>query len=138
MSEENKLERPPLKINLKLSEGEQAVHMSYGLFSDLQRMCPDAGQLLEAGLSDAWARDYIMRRCLTDSKKMITDEKDLIAPEDMKLDDPIEMEKLLNWVAGHLLYFFITSAEGLKKMGEQFKSQIQVTPATPSENGSEA
>jgi hypothetical protein len=133
-----KLERPPLKIHTKLSEGEYTVHMSYGLFSDLQRMCPDVAQLLEAGLSDAWARDYIIRRCMTDSKKMITDEKDLIQPEDMKLDDPVEIEKLLSWVTGHLLYFFVTSAAGLKKMGEKFQSQIQTTPAAPSKSGSES
>lgn len=133
-----KLERPPLKITIKLSEGEHVVHMTYGLFSDLQRMCPDAGQLLEAGLSDAWARDYIVRRCMTDSKKMLTKEEDLIQPEDMKLDDPCEVEKLLSWVTGHLLYFFVTSAEGLKKMGAKFQAQIGITPATPSKSGSES
>lgn len=136
MSEQ--LERPPLKINVSLSEGEHTVHMSYGLFSDLQRMCPSADQLLEVGLSDAWARDYIIRRCMTDSKKMITDEKDLIQAEDMKLDDPVQIEKLLTWVTGHLLYFFVTSAAGLKKMGEKFQSQIKTTPAAPSKSGSES
>lgn len=133
-----KLVRPPLKITVKLDEGEHTVHMTYGLFSDMQRVCPDPGVVLEAGLTDPFARDYLIRRCMTESKKMISDEKELIAPEDMNLSDPDEIEKLLAWVTGHLLYFFARSAKGLADLGQKFKSQMEKTPVAPSKTGSES
>lgn len=132
--------RPPLKITLKTEEGEETIHMSYGLWSDLQRVCPDAGTALESGFSDPWARDYIIRRCFTPSKKIITDEAELTPAEKIEVADPDEIEKLLNWVMGHLLHFFASSAAGLKVLGEKFKNQsgMTETPAAPSSDGSEA
>jgi hypothetical protein len=46
--------------------------MSYGLFQDLQRLVPDAGQIVDTIAADP-TRDYIIRRCLTAEKKIITE-----------------------------------------------------------------
>lgn len=130
--------RPPLSITLRLEdETEYTVKMSYGLFQDLQRMVPDTAAIVDTILADPFAREYCLRRAMTPTKKIIADaEKELIPAEDVKLDDPDEINKLLQWIVGHLLYFFATSAGGLKQLSVLFKAldtstQDQPAPSTP-------
>lgn len=139
MSEEAQLpERPPLKHEVQLDDGgTHSVHMTYGLWNDFQRVMPDAGTVIESGLNDPYLRDYVTRRCFSDAKKMVEKEEDLIDVGEMPVSDPIELEKLQSWVAGHLLYFFGASAVATRKMGKTF-SQVLKTPTAPSSNGSEA
>lgn len=133
-------ERPPLKHTVKLDGGgELEIKMSYGLFNDLQRTTPDPAAVLDTMLADPYTRDYVIRRCLTQSNKMITDpDKDLIPPEEVDLADPDEIEKLLSWVSGHLLYFFAISAGGLRRLGEAFKANLnpEQDQSAPSTSGS--
>lgn len=136
------LKRPPLKIELELDEGgTREIKMTYGLFNDLQRAIQNPEDVIQTVISDPFTRDYLFRRCLTDTKKAIKDENDLIAEEDMPIGNPDELDKLLQWVAGHMLYFFATSAGGLKQLGEAFKamlpSESEAQPA-PSTTGSES
>lgn len=135
------LKRPPLNHTVKLEDGKKLdIKLSYGLFNDLQRVCPDPAVMMEAGLGDPFARDYIVRRCFTDTKKTITDEADLVSQEDIPVENPEEVEKLISWVAGHLLYFFARSAESLMKLGEEFKVAVQkpLPQPDPSNDGSKA
>ena len=131
--------RPALTCTVKLGEDkEQEIKLSYGLFQDLQRAVPDPGALIETITSDPYTRDYILRRCLTPTRKMIKDpDTELIDAEKCELDDPDEAEKLLQWVAEHMLYFFATSAGGMKRLAEAFKDQFNLeTPPAPSTTGS--
>lgn len=136
------LERPPLTLTVKLEESEASIKMSYGLFNDLQRMISDPAALVETIMGDPYVRDYAVRRCLTPTKKMVTNpDEELVPVEKIGLDDPAEIDKLLQWVAGHMLYFFATSAGGLKRLGEAFKGTLnpdaEALPA-PSTIGSPA
>lgn len=133
-----KIERPPLKVTVNLEDGsEKEIKLSYGLFQDLQRQIPEPTVLIDVLTADPFTRDYILRRCMTDTKKMVMDpEKELVAAENCGLDDPDEMDKLLKWVAGHMLYFFATSAGGLKQLGELFREMNVGTPSAPSMSGS--
>jgi hypothetical protein len=133
----SELQRPPLKIELKLEDGGTTeVRWTYGLSQDLQRVTPDAGAILDVIASDPGARDYLIRRALTPAKKMIKDLDELVDPGDVGLDDSDEVNKLLEWITGHLLYFFILSAGGLKKLGGQFSQQMQaLAPPAPSSDG---
>jgi hypothetical protein len=136
----SELKRPDLKIALVGEDGETVeVKMTYGLFNDLQRTVPDAGNIVSIISSDPFTRDYLLRRCLTPVRKIITDDSELIPAEDVTIDNPDEIDKLMQWVAGHLLYFFATSAGGLRQLGEAFKGKLQLPdqPA-PSSNGSKA
>jgi hypothetical protein len=130
------LTRPPLSCTVKLEEGaEYTVKLSYGLFNDLQRTVPDAAAVVDTMLSDPYTRDYIVRRCMTPIKKMVKDiETELLPVDEIGVDDPDEIDKLLQWVTGHLLYFFAISAGGLKQLSEQFKAAV---PSAPSSSGSQ-
>jgi len=136
------IQRPPLTVTVKQEDGtEKTIKLTYGLHQDLQRLVPDPASLIETITSDPYTRDYVIRRCLTDSKKIITKpDEELIPAENVQIDDPDEIDKILQWVAGHMLYFFATSAGGLKQLGEIFRAQF--APSTdqpdPSTTGSES
>jgi hypothetical protein len=135
MSEQT-FQRPPLKITLKLEDGEEReIKWTYGLSQDIQRVTPDAASILDVIAGDPGTREYIMRRCLTPIRKMIKDLDELV--DDVPLDDPDEQNKLLQWVTEHLLYFFATSAGGLKTLGEAFSQRLKAfAPPEPSSPGS--
>lgn len=136
------IKRPDLTITLKLEDDkEETIKLTYGLFQDLQRAVADPAILIEVITSDPFTRDYIIRRCLTPTKKLIKDpDTELIQAEDVTLVDLDEIDRLLQWVAGHMLYFFATSAGGLKRLGEVFKNNLMddaQVPPVPSTTGSQ-
>lgn len=132
------LERPPLKLTIKNDDGEeQTIKMSYGLFQDLQRLVPDAGAIVDTIAADPNTRDYMVRRCLTDSKKIITDWDLLIQAEDINVSDPDVINEILQWITGHLLYFFGISAGGLKQLTKLLVERLEDQPA-PSIAGSQS
>lgn len=136
------IERPPLKIEITLDNGEtQEIKMSYGLFNDLQRAIQEPTQIIETVMADPYTRDYIFRRCFTDTKRHIKDESELIPEEDMPVGDPEQLDKLLQWVSRHMLYFFATSAGGLKQLAAAFKAAMPSASEAqpdPSTSGSES
>lgn len=126
------MERPPLTHTVKLEDGgEHTVKLSYGLHQDLQRLTPDPGQIVEMLTSDPQARDYVFRRCMTPSKKIITNMEELTPAENILVDDPDEIDALLQWVARHLLYFFATSAGGLKRSATLLQAALEAAQPNP-------
>jgi hypothetical protein len=85
-------------------------------------------------LGGADARDYIIRRCLTDKKGSVTEANELVSIEDVELD-PDAVLGLINWVSAHLLSFFLTSAKNLAEQTAAFKAAL---PSMPSTAGSAA
>ena len=124
------MDRPPLTFKV----GDKELRWTYGLQLDVQRLVPDAENTISAIMSDPYIRDYLVRRALTDKKGSITDAEDLIKIEDVDID-PDEVLALLNWVAGHLMYFFLVTARNLAAQGAEFKAGL---PSVPSTTGSEA
>lgn len=133
----NGVSRPPLTCTVKLEDGaEHTVKMSYGLHQDLQRLIPDPLAIAQILTADPVTRDYLIRRCMTETKKIITNFDELKPAEDIGLDDPDEVDKLLQWVVGHILYFFATSAGGITRLAEHFKAALKPDQLAPSTDGS--
>lgn len=130
------MDRPPLKYTIKLADDKELeVKMSYGLFNDLQRVTPQPQHIVSTVLEDPWVRDYLVRRVMTNTNTMIDDEAKLIPIEETGIEDPAEVAALLEWVTGHLLYFFATSAGNISRLGQEFGNQIP-KPQQPSKSGS--
>ena len=124
MSED--LTRPPLKKKF----GTFEIKLTYGLQLDLQRMIPDPTEVMNLLINDPYLRDWIIRRVLTDKASSVTEEAQLISYEEITLD-PDEILDLLDWVSGHLMYFFGKSAAKATRLGEQYKDQLaQLIPSS--------
>lgn len=127
------MERPSLTFKVEDTE----LRWTYGLQLDIQRIVPDAENTISSILSDPYTRDYLIRRALTPVKASVTDEKNLVQIEDIDLD-PDQVLSLLEWISGHLLYFFLKSAKSLSAQGAEFKAGLPQTLSAPSTAGSEA
>lgn len=124
-------ERPPLTITL----GEKTYKMTYGLQMDIHRLVPDPTQVISLMTTDPYLRDYIIRRVLTDSPKMIQDDDDLIPAEEVDLSSD-EIVEILDWVGGHVLSFFLQSAQAAANLGRKYQDQLG--QLMPTSGGSEA
>jgi hypothetical protein len=123
--------RPPLEF----STGSYTVKWTYGLQMDIQRLLPDTSQLISMLTSDIYLRDFVIRRALTPLKGSITEEKDLIAAEDIELD-PEQLLDLLDFVSSHLNYFFTMSARKAAQIGADYQNELG--HLTQSATGSES
>lgn len=114
--------------------GETEIRWTYGLQLDLQRLMPDSDTVMMSLMGDTFTRDYVLRRALTPIKKSVTSHEELVPIEDIELD-PDQILALLNWVAEHMLYFFVTTANNLVTVGAEFKGSL---PSLHSKDGSPA
>lgn len=124
-------ERPPLRITVDKKD----IKMTYGLEMDLRRLFPDPNTALQLMLRDGVTQDYVVRRCLTDAKKLILTHDDLIPASEVELD-PDETEQLLMWATDHVLYFFVKRAMSMTALEARY-GKTMGTISTPSEAGSE-
>ena len=124
---------PPLTYTTNGKE----IRWTYGLQQDLTRMVPQVDSLMDAVMDNAYARDYLIRRVLTDHKGFVTDpDTQLILPDDVMLSPDEEID-LLEWIAGHLLYFFVTSPLRVKALAEKYELMLnKTTQSVRSETGS--
>lgn len=118
----------------RLELGNRTYKMTYGMLSDLQRVVPNAEQVVLHITSDHFVRDYIIRRVLTDIKGNIKSEEDLIDSEQIELSID-EIANLLEWATGHLLHFFVRQTQGLQRQGQRL--QAQAAPSPQPASGSE-
>lgn len=125
-------EKPDLKITVMDGDTEREIKMSYGLEMDIRRIIPDPATGLQLALSDQFTQDYIIRRCLTDSKKMIVNMEDLIAVEEVGISTE-DGDRLIMWALEHQLYFF---AKRASDMGSLASKQMITIPQLPSSDGS--
>lgn len=124
------MERPPIELEVF----GKTVKWTYGLSNDIQRLVPDPGAAIDSFLQQPYTRDYVIRRVLTDKKGVITDESELIPYEQIDDLDSDDIVKMLDWVTGHLLYFFANSAAFIRRQGEAFKAALP--QSAPSNSGS--
>lgn len=119
--------------------GDVEIRMCHGLMCDFQRLVPDVTSAVDYILNDSFVRDFLVRRALTPTRKSVDNDKDLIDHELVELDTD-EILDLINWIAEHLLYFFVRSAENLSRMTAQMDVPVAdstpTDPAQPSEDGS--
>ena len=124
--------RPALEITLESCDNK-TIKMVYGLEMDLRRMLPDPQSAMQLLMNDAYTQDYVVRRCLTDSRKMALQPDELISPDDMTIDSE-DVETLLAWVAEHVMYFFMKRASGMAQLASRFKMGQQNPSTAGSEN----
>lgn len=129
------MKRPELRFEFPPELDRAPLKMTYGLEMDIRRMLPDPQTAISLLLADPFTQDYIVRRCLTDKKGIITNADELITPDDIDIDSETT-EKLLMWAAEHALYFFAKRTAGLANLGVQFEGLIK-DQQPPSSNGSE-
>lgn len=107
--------KPPLTLTVERDAGPFEIKMTYGLEMDLRRMLPDPASVMTLILNDQFTQDYVIRRCLTESKKMLRSIDDLISEElvDISSEDG---EAILMWAAEHQLYFFMSRVERFQQL----------------------
>lgn len=120
--------------------GDKEIRMCHGLMCDFQRMVPDATSAVSFIVNDPFVRDYLVRRALTDSRKSIEKEEELIDHDQIELDTD-EVLELIDWIAEHLLYFFVKSVENFNKLTSRMElPKADKSPETdqplPSADGS--
>lgn len=97
--------------------------MTYGLFHEIMRVIPSPELITDLVVSDPHLRDYVVRRMLTGNKRVETDE-DLVDIFEIDVDLG-DLEDLVNWVAEHVLHFFMNSAAKTAKTGEKYRSTVE-------------
>lgn len=129
------IDRPPLTFIFK-DDAHAPIKMTYGLEMDLRRLLPDPLTAMTLLQNDVYTSDYVVRRCLTDTKKIVTDKDELISEEEIDNIDVDERERLLFWAGEHALYFFAKRTAGIGEMGSKFQALLPAQPK-PSSPGSE-
>lgn len=122
-----------IRPELTFTVGETEIRWTYGLQLDLQRLMPDSDTVIMSLMTDAFTRDYTLRRVLSPIKKSVTDVSELAPIEEIDLD-PDQVLDVLKWVSAHMLYFFVTSANNLVAVGAEFKESL---PSKLSTSGSQ-
>jgi hypothetical protein len=122
----------PPRPDLTVRVGDQIIKMTYGLEMDLRRMLPDPNTAVSLLRDDQYTQDYVVRRVLTPTKRMITDKDDLIDMESVDISSD-DVETILTWAAEHALYFFMSRTLEMAKLGVRY----QLVQPTPSTDGSE-
>jgi hypothetical protein len=132
------MERPPLVFEFSEGSGREPLKMTYGLEMDLRRLLPDPNTAMQLVLVDPFTQDFVIRRCLTDKKKIITDIDELIPVEEVDLDSD-ELDKLLIWAVEHAIYFFVKRTAGMGELGQRMEPQFpsRQDQMKPSTSGSE-
>ena len=113
-----KLDKPPLIFEFNES-GHEPIKMTYGLEMDLRRVLPDPRTAVQLVLYDNFTQDYIIRRCLTAKKQLITDLDDLIPADEVEVTSE-EADGLLKWALEHALYFFASRTAGVADLTVRF------------------
>lgn len=125
--------RPDLTVTVKRDAGDFEVKMSYGLEMDLRRVMPDPSNAITLSMMDTDTQDYIIRRCLTEKRKSITNIDELIPVEEVDIDTE-EGDKLILWALEHQLYFFAKRARGMLDLAARQQTKV---PPHLSNSGSE-
>jgi hypothetical protein len=139
------LEKPDLEITVKLNGTDKTIKMVYGLEMDLRRLLPDPTTAMQLVMMDQFTQDYIVRRCLTDNKKMITDVTELVAEDTIDINSE-DVERLMLWALEHTLYFFVKRTSAVGALGVRcqaslpilFKSGSEPSPSTTPSAGPSA
>jgi hypothetical protein len=123
----------PPRPDLTIMVGDREIKMTYGLEMDIRRMLPDPATALVMIRDDMYTQDYIIRRVLTDKKKIITDPAELIDMDMVEIDSD-QIEAILSWATEHALYFFIKRTLVMAQLGVQYNQALPKLSTDGSEN----
>jgi hypothetical protein len=116
----------PPALLFQFPEGieRKPIKMTYGLEMDIRRMLPDPKTAMELLLGDPITQDYILRRCLTEKNKMITNFDDLIAEDEFEDLSSETRDDILMWAGEHALYFFAKRTMGVANLGVRLEELL--------------
>lgn len=130
------MEAPPLTFKFPDEIDRPSIKMTYGLEMDIRRMLPDPQTAMSLLLGDPVTQDYIIRRCLTDKKKIITDWNDLVGEDQLEDLSPDLRDDILMWAARHSLFFFAKRTRGVANLGVDLQNLLPTLLPQPSPTGS--
>lgn len=110
------------------------LKMSYGMFSDINRIVGDIENSSALLMSDAMTRDLVIRRLFTNNNKAVTEFDELTGSFDIDIS-PAEIDGILGWVVDHLAYFLVSTGRAMTSLMEKYKDEMP-DPKTPSSNQS--
>lgn len=114
--------KPAKSFKLKVNGETKEIAMSYGLFNEVMKAIPNPQAIDQLLVSDPYLRDYIIRRVLTDKRK-IESEDDLIDPFDLDIDLDV-LDDLLGWVADHIMGFWLRSGKQTAAILERYRPTV--------------
>lgn len=132
------MEPPELLFKFPDNIDRAPIKMTYGLEMDIRRMLPDPQAAMTLLLGDPVTQDYLIRRCLTDKKKIITDYDDLIGEDELEDLSPELRDEILMWAGRHALYFFAKRTRGVATLGVNLQQLLPTLLPQPLPSGSEA
>lgn len=129
---------PRPEKSIKLEESGLEFTMTYVLLNDILRFVGNIDEAVLALTTDQRTRNLVIRRLLTDNKKPVNEDADLIPMEEVEIDI-YELDDLLAWVMEHITYFFMRMADKVtKSVGKYPDMMKQMMSSDPSETGSTA
>jgi len=133
MATENKT-RPDKQIHLE--ESDLTFTMTYVVMNDILRFVGTIDQAMASIMTDQDTRNLIIRRLMTDNKKPIEKDEDLIPMADVDIDI-FDLDDLFAWVLDHVTYFFMRMASKVSASTEKYPELKQtMTSSDLSEIGS--
>jgi hypothetical protein len=117
------LNRPDLTLTV-IRDGEPyTIKMTYGLEMDIRRVMPDPSTAAQLAMVDPHTQDYVVRRCLTDLKKTVHDDAELVQAEDVDIDTE-DADRIVLWALEHQLYFFGKRARGVMTLAARQQTKL--------------
>lgn len=119
---------PPSRITVEMPDGDRELFMSFGLLNELASLVggPEAVPNLsfDAQMSQTALFSVLVKRNKRGQPIDFEDEDDPVIPGDLS---PETAEKILDWVAGHVLDFFVRRfANSVKLFGTQAAQLAEV------------
>lgn len=130
--------RPDKQIHLE--ESDMTFTMTYVVMNDILRFVGTIDQAMASIMTDQDTRNLIIRRLMTDNKKPIQKDEDLIPMEDVDVDI-YDLDDLFAWVLDHVTYFFMRMASKVSESTEKYpelrkmmmSSDLSETGSNPSQ-----
>jgi hypothetical protein len=116
------VDRPNLEFEIKVGDEIQIIKMTYGLFNEIMQVVPAPEQIADLLIRDAGLRDYVIRRMMTGSKR-VRSEEDMVDPFELDVDITA-LDDLVMWVGDHVLYFFLSTAQKTAEMGKKYEASV--------------
>ena len=116
MATENKT-RPDKQI--RLEESDLTFTMTYVVMNDILRFVGTIDQAMASIMTDQDTRNLIIRRLMTDNKKPIEKDEDLIPMSEVEIDI-FDLDDVFAWVLDHVTYFFMRMASKVSASTEKY------------------
>lgn len=109
-------------FDIRIGEEDREILMSFGLLNELTKLIGDPGTVAAVAINPE-LRDEVLRLVLAERKRSGKVIKPLEDVEDIDADYE-DIERLLKWVMGHVLGFFVRLLQTTKEVAEGHKVEM--------------